>query len=483
MVFYRPSIPLPCNVSVLNEYVCSDFNREGQLCGKCKNGFAPSVYSYSLRCVKISNYRYKWIKYIGVAFGPLTIFFLFISVLHISPTSPYLHGFIFYSHIISLPMNSRLITLTYEYHHSHKDPIAFTLLKLLLSVFGFWSLDFFRLFYNPFCIHPSMTTLHALALDYVIAVYPLLLLVLTYLMIKLHSRRCRLVVFLWRLFRPLLRILQSKLSIKTSLIDSFATVFMLSTIKFQSVTFDLLLPTRLYFMNGSSDGKRYLFLAGDVEFFGKEHLPYGILALCIMVTLIITPAVLMFLYPCRSCQNLLNHCHCNFQALRTFMDVFQGSYKDGTNNSKDYRFFSGLFFLSRTFMIAGMATLKSIFLMEMLAFIFIGLTVLVAVLRPHKSQLGYTMDILFTSALSAFFFVLSGRRLVYSATNISALFSIGITTIVCIAPLLYTLSLIVWLSWKIRLPQTLLRHSVTLFKRECGDSEVNNELAPILPLP
>ena len=220
---------------MLNEYVCSDFNREGQLCGKCKNGFAPSVYSYSLRCVKISNYRYKWIKYIGIAFGPLTIFFLFISVLHISPTSPYLHGFIFYSHIISLPMNSRLITLTYEYHHSHQDPSAFTFLKLLLSVFGFWSLDFFRLFYNPFCIHPSMTTLHALALDYVIAVYPLLLLVLTYLMIKLHSRRCRLVVFLWRLFRPLLRILQSKLSIKTSLIDSFATVFLLSTIKYQTV--------------------------------------------------------------------------------------------------------------------------------------------------------------------------------------------------------------------------------------------------------
>ena len=71
----------------------------------------------------------------------------------------------------------------------------------------------------------------------------------------------------------------------------------------------------------------------------------------------------------------------------------------------------------------------------------------------------------------------------YSATNYSAIFSIGITTIVCIAPLLYTLSLIVWLSWKIRLPQTLLRHSVTLLKRECGDSEENDELAPIIPLP
>jgi len=43
--------PLPCNISQLNDFMCADLNREGQLCGKCREGFAPPVYSYSLSCV------------------------------------------------------------------------------------------------------------------------------------------------------------------------------------------------------------------------------------------------------------------------------------------------------------------------------------------------------------------------------------------------------------------------------------------------
>ena len=42
---------LPCNTSELNKFMCSKSNRDGQLCGKCREGFAPPVYSYSLTCV------------------------------------------------------------------------------------------------------------------------------------------------------------------------------------------------------------------------------------------------------------------------------------------------------------------------------------------------------------------------------------------------------------------------------------------------
>ena len=33
-------IQLPSNVSLLNEFMCGPLNREGQLCGKCKDGIA-----------------------------------------------------------------------------------------------------------------------------------------------------------------------------------------------------------------------------------------------------------------------------------------------------------------------------------------------------------------------------------------------------------------------------------------------------------
>ena len=97
--------------------MCAGLNREGQLCGGCKEGFAPSVYSYSMTlwCVNCTSYQHNWVKYTLIAFGPLTLFFLFITVLHISPTSPYLHGFMFFSHIISLPRFSRILSLKFKF--------------------------------------------------------------------------------------------------------------------------------------------------------------------------------------------------------------------------------------------------------------------------------------------------------------------------------------------------------------------------------
>ena len=39
----------PSNTSELNE-LCSSYHREGQLCGRCEEGFTLPVYSYSKVC-------------------------------------------------------------------------------------------------------------------------------------------------------------------------------------------------------------------------------------------------------------------------------------------------------------------------------------------------------------------------------------------------------------------------------------------------
>ena len=41
-IFY---IQLPSNVSLLNEFMCGPLNREGELCGKCKDGYGIALYS------------------------------------------------------------------------------------------------------------------------------------------------------------------------------------------------------------------------------------------------------------------------------------------------------------------------------------------------------------------------------------------------------------------------------------------------------
>ena len=54
--FREKAVIVPCNISDLNDFMCSSTNREGQLCGRCMERFAPPVYSYSLRCVNCTDY-------------------------------------------------------------------------------------------------------------------------------------------------------------------------------------------------------------------------------------------------------------------------------------------------------------------------------------------------------------------------------------------------------------------------------------------
>ena len=86
--------PLPCRVSQIQNFTCGDLHRHGQLCGECEDGYAIPVYSYDLGCVKCEDYEYNWLKYLAVAFLPLTLFYTLVALLSISFTSPSLFGLV-----------------------------------------------------------------------------------------------------------------------------------------------------------------------------------------------------------------------------------------------------------------------------------------------------------------------------------------------------------------------------------------------------
>ena len=76
--------------------------------------------------------------------------------------------------------------------------------KVILSIFGVVNLDFFRDIYSLFCIGPTFTILHVLSLDYIVALYPYFLMVLTYVLIKLYDRPCVFLVWTWKPFKVVL---------------------------------------------------------------------------------------------------------------------------------------------------------------------------------------------------------------------------------------------------------------------------------------
>ena len=220
-----------------NEVTCKkEFSRNGTLCGKCKDGYCPLVYSFNMTCVKCPQGRANWWKFMLSAFLPLTLFYFIVVFFKINTTSSHLHGFVYYSQAISMPVMTRIILIGLRHR-----PNYLMFVKYFGSLYGIWNLDFFRTFDFGICL--GTDTLQTLSLDIAVAIYPLLLMVLSYVLIDLYDRNFRLLVILWK---PFLSLFRRNWEIRTSVIDAYATFFLLSNVKFLSASFDLLVPVRVF---------------------------------------------------------------------------------------------------------------------------------------------------------------------------------------------------------------------------------------------
>ena len=68
------------------------------------------------------------------------------------------------------------------------------------------------------------------------------------------------------------------------------------------------------------------------------------------------------------------------------MDVFLGSYKDGTNESRDLCYFAGVFFLIRIIFISLFGYVNSFFSLTIMEILISALLLATAQLQPQKSQ-------------------------------------------------------------------------------------------------
>ena len=368
---------LPSDITKLNNYVCGHLNREGQLCGNCIEGYSTPVYSYDLECVQCSTSPINWVKYILAAFLPLTVFFVLVVSCRLSATSPKLLAFVFFSQILAIGPNVRIVlTVTKPY------PIAASLEKVIFTLYGIWNLDFFRTLLPPICV--NVDTLQALALDYAIAFYPLILLVVTYVLIQVHICNFRVSV-MCRPFRRCIEHFRSQWDVRTSIVEAFATFLLLSYVKLLSVSLDLLVPTHVYHVNGSLVGL-FVFYDATIEYFGNEHLPYGVLAVFVMLVFILFPLLLLLLYPMRCFQQCLSCCGVRWHALPIFIDAFQGCYKDGTNGSGDHRRFAAAFLLARILLFILFALSPTALFFGAALFVFIPLAMAIVIVQPYKPR-------------------------------------------------------------------------------------------------
>ena len=131
-------------------------NRVGQLCGSCKHGYALPVYSYSLACVTCSDYKYNWLKYLVVAFLPLTLFYIVVIMFKVSLNSGVMSGYILTCQIFTVPAIVQIVFTKFTHN-----------INILVALHAIWNLDFFRSQYSfTFCLHPNLSTLQTISLEF-----------------------------------------------------------------------------------------------------------------------------------------------------------------------------------------------------------------------------------------------------------------------------------------------------------------------------
>ena len=352
VVHVGPCIYVFCFVSLLkwniSEYVapnqfyqepyCKYLNKTGTLCGRCLPGHYPLAYTYDIySCIPCPHVFWNWVRYITAAYLPLTLLYLVIVAMKINVVSSHLNPMVLFSQAVSFNIIVRALTPSFS--------LSVTL-KMLFSLYGIchgtWISSDPFLSWNRHPPYPGFGICHSCVPS---PPHDNLLPIL----IVLYDRNYRVITIIWMPFQFFFSLFKRRWEVRASPVDAFSTFFLLSNIKFLNVSFDLLTPTRVYHLYGDTYDYTYaLYYSGDIEYFGREHLPYGILAIVMLCVFVILPVAILTLYPFAFFQKFLNLFPVRWYILHTFVDSFQGCYKDGTEQgTRDCRLFSVLFLICR----------------------------------------------------------------------------------------------------------------------------------------
>ena len=423
------------NLSQQNHQLCDYLNREGRLCGACKEDHFVSPYSYDLRCYHChSGLLSNILIYLTVAYVPLTVFLVVVVVFRLLVTSPQLHMAILMCQTYSLPISLRFLT------QRTRNTTNYPYVQFIATLYGIWNLDFFRTLVPPICL--PLTTLQVIALDYLVAVYPLLLLVCFYVLVRAHGRGCRLVVRLWKPFLWCSERFTLHWNAKKSIIHAFATFLMLSYLKFISISGDLLIVTLVYNIRGSQIG-HFMYYDATVEFMGHQHIPFFIMALAVVSVLILF-ILLLLVYPMKWFQVLLNKFNLNSPGFRMFMECFQGYYRDRTDGGWECRYFAALYPTLRIGTVIIYAVTQSDAFFPIFT-LFITVSMLtIFLVNPYKPQFSSynKVDVVLLSSLVAFCASVTVSFSSADWIDVDPAFGFVLGQIIFLIPLLYLVGLV-----------------------------------------
>ncbi len=410
----------------LTSFMCDPLNRTGELCSQCKAGLGPALLNYSHPCLECTSYG--WVAYFAATLIPSTAFMMIIIVFQVDALMPALNYYILHCHMMTYYFK-QVPNLP---HSLQKHKLSFLIsltYKALVTIFGIWNLDFFRSFIPSFCATSNMNILTVLAMEYVVAIYPLLFTATFYGLLEAQARGCWLLNLLWKPFHPLRYRFKKVFNIRGSVINAFATFFCLSYFKILMTSFDIGSKTTIIYSSISSAQQQHrLYFNSSIPFEDEGNIPYFVLAFIMTTVFCVLPLLVLLTCPTKNkrCACL---CRCNF--LCEVLKIFQNQYKDGSNGTSDYRSFSGLFFAFRIlFLLANYFSYTYSHYLRCLISLLVAF--LIAYLRPYKNNFYNYLDSFWFAEQTVFTLTLLYQT--YISNNTLNLVIIGLGGIL---PLLY----------------------------------------------
>ena len=361
--------------------------RTGRLCGACASDYGVPINQLN-RCVKCDQHLLVGqILFFLIQLLPVTIMVFIIIVFNIQLTNGFMIGVVFYCQMISIVYPGLTLMVA---SHAHNN----FYLMLPSSVFNINFLAF--LFNYPLCMTPHMTPLQAISFWFIIPTYPLVLILLIYTWIIMYDKGFRCVVTITRPLHRLLARFWRMINIEPCLIHSTASIYLLCFTQFAATSLQLLHPTKWSVWNNANDNGIAFFYDGTLDYFGWPHSFAGIFAIIVLVFIIFLPMLYIQLYPLKLFHKLLSYLHLRKEMLISLCDMFTGPYKNGSNNTRDYRYFAGFYLFLRIIVLClhyipyendG----RIIILSQVTLFsLFAGM---IAVFRPYKKNIHNFFDL------------------------------------------------------------------------------------------
>ena len=382
-------------------------------CAYCPQGTHGVPINGINKCVHCDSFLINLLMFIGIEILPITIMVLLIIILNIQLTNASMNGLVFYSQIIFFLYSDYILLLSTENGY-----------QLLASPCNIFNLDFTPFLVDyPLCIVPNMSPLGAIFLWYVIGFYPLLLLLLIYVWIILYNKGFKCVVLVTRPFHYCMARFWSMAGIEPSLIHSIASIYILCFTQIAGVSFKILRFSLTLNNNDSINGSNFFYDA-NIKYFHSVHAAAGCVAIIVLIVVIIIPTLYIQFYRFKWFHKLLGIMHLRKQLLLSLGDVFTGLYKNGSDNTFDYRFFAGFYLLARVIIMSlilpigiGYVSLSFyiILLSAIQGFCVFLLAIMVLIFRPFKRNIHNFLEVMMLIMEIIFF----GSLIIVIVTNVN----------------------------------------------------------------